>query len=405
MFKTIELLKTNFKKVILPIVSFVVLAAISLVACAAIMGKTVNILDGDIVTNLKTKSTVVSEVLNDAEIVIYDNDKVEPSLNSEVYDNMDIIVKRALAVAVDDGGKTSSLYTTADTVGEALLELGINYNKSDDITPALDSKITSGLKIRIKRASGINLTDGSKEVKIYYTHASTVGDFIKEQGIILGDKDTVKPDKTTEIGEGLNISITRVTTKIIEKNEVIYYQTEKRYTALLNEGTSRTIQSGKNGTKTISYEVTFVNGQETGKKRISTQVTQKSVNEIIEYGTASVAKTNTGESFKYKKMITCSATAYDLSYASCGKSPGDKNYGITASGMKAAYGVISVDPRVIPLGTRLYVESTDGSWSYGYCVAGDTGGGIRGNKIDLFFNTAQECRNFGRRTANVYILE
>ena len=73
--------------------------------------------------------------------------------------------------------------------------------------------------------------------------------------------------------------------------------------------------------------------------------------------------------------------------------------------MRAQYGVVAVDTRVIPLGTRLYIEAADGSWVYGSAVAGDTGGAIRGNKVDLFFNTRQECLNFGRRTARVYILE
>ncbi len=70
------------------------------------------------------------------------------------------------------------------------------------------------------------------------------------------------------------------------------------------------------------------------------------------------------------------ATAYDLSYESCGKRPGDKYYGITASGTKARVGAVAVDPRVIPLGTKLYVESLDGTKDYGFCTAEDTGGGL-----------------------------
>ena len=116
------------------------------------------------------------------------------------------------------------------------------------------------------------------------------------------------------------------------------------------------------------------------------------------------AGTNSGKNFSYSNVLTCSATAYDLSYESCGKRPGDPNYGITASGMKAQYGVVAVDPSVIPLGTKLYIESTDGSWAYGYCVAGDTGGGINGNRVDLFFNSRSEALQFGRRQVRVYIL-
>ena len=76
-------------------------------------------------------------------------------------------------------------------------------------------------------------------------------------------------------------------------------------------------------------------------------------------------------------------------------------------GLTPGYGIVAVDPRVIPLGTKLYIESTDDgkSWSYGYCLAGDTGGAIKGNRVDLCYNTQYECIQFGRRNATVYIIE
>ena len=75
-------------------------------------------------------------------------------------------------------------------------------------------------------------------------------------------------------------------------------------------------------------------------------------------------------------------------------------YGTTASGRQARYGVVAVDPKVIPLGTNLYVEG------YGYAVAADTGGAIKGNKIDLCFEKSNsELMKFGRQTVTVYILD
>ncbi len=100
-----------------------------------------------------------------------------------------------------------------------------------------------------------------------------------------------------------------------------------------------------------------------------------------------------------------SATAYDLSYASTGKRPGDRYYGITASGTTARPGTVAVDPRVIPLGTKLYVESLDGTSDYGFAIAEDKGSAIKGKKIDLFFNSNRSAMNFGRRNVKVYILK
>jgi 3D (Asp-Asp-Asp) domain-containing protein len=93
------------------------------------------------------------------------------------------------------------------------------------------------------------------------------------------------------------------------------------------------------------------------------------------------------------------ATAYDPGPVSTGKSPGQRGYGITASGMRAGYGVVAVDPRVIPLGTRVYVPG------YGAAVAGDTGSAIKGYRIDLGFATYGEAVNYGRRTVTVYVLD
>ena len=62
-------------------------------------------------------------------------------------------------------------------------------------------------------------------------------------------------------------------------------------------------------------------------------------------------------------------------------------------------------PRVIPLGSRLYIETPDGRFVYGHAVAADTGGSIKGNKVDLYMETRSECLSFGVRNVKVYVLE
>ena len=107
----------------------------------------------------------------------------------------------------------------------------------------------------------------------------------------------------------------------------------------------------------------------------------------------------------FREAIIMIASAYDLSYASTGKRPGDRGYGITASGTTARPGTVAVDPRVIPLGTRLYVESLDGTSDYGFAIAEDTGGAIKGHKIDLFFQSSSQAWSDGRRNVKIYILD
>jgi len=85
------------------------------------------------------------------------------------------------------------------------------------------------------------------------------------------------------------------------------------------------------------------------------------------------------------------ATAYTAGCGGCS--------GITASGRPAGHGIVAVDPRVIPLGTRMYIPG------YGHAVAGDTGGAIRGNRIDLGFNSNAAANQFGRRSITVYLIK
>jgi len=102
-------------------------------------------------------------------------------------------------------------------------------------------------------------------------------------------------------------------------------------------------------------------------------------------------------------------TAYCGCTKCCGKNAKKGANGewlaITRTGVRAQKNhTISVDPKVIPLGTEMFIVAADGTWVYGYALAGDTGGFIKGNRIDLFYDTRDECITFGRQDAIVYIL-
>ena len=200
---------------------------------------------------------------------------------------------------------------------------------------------------------------------------------------------------------------TTVTEEFVIPHSVVEIPTDE----LFNDESNVTVE-GTNGLTRKTFDVRYENGVQVSKVLIHEEVITKPVDTIKYVGTKVRKITTIAGSLTEKpanlenyRYIDMTATAYDLSYESCGKRPGDRGYGITASGMKAGVGVVAVDRRVIPLGTKLYIEAVDGSWVYGVAIAGDTGGAIKGNRIDLFFNTKAECMQFGKKAARIYILD
>lgn len=165
------------------------------------------------------------------------------------------------------------------------------------------------------------------------------------------------------------------------------------------------VQKGSDGMKKSVYQELYEDGELISKSLEEEFVFKEPVEEVIEIGTKEFEVATSRGGFRFTNELDMVATAYDLSYESTNKYPGDPYYGITASGTKAQPGTVAVDPSVIPLGTKLYIASIDGSPDYGYATALDTGGAIKGNRIDLFMESGTDALNFGIRQVKVYILE
>lgn len=187
----------------------------------------------------------------------------------------------------------------------------------------------------------------------------------------------------------------------IEETADINFNTVKRLNGSLGAGEVVTVREGQNGEKTVTYKVEYKDGEEVSRELIGETVTKAPVDKVVDYGDSSVsgAAPSSKAPLDYKYVLTCEATAYDLSPEENGGYAGQ-----SATGVPLDKGVIAVDPRVIPLGSRVYIEALDGSWSYGFAVAADTGGAIKGNRVDLCYRTRSECIQFGRRKCRVYVL-
>lgn len=311
-------------------------------------------------------------------------------------------LQKTIVIAHD--GQEIQVSTLASTVEDVLRKQNIVIGEGDKIIPKLNEKIKDGTKIVIHRAFEVKLVDGEIE-KHVLTAENNVKDLIDSLNIQLKEEDKIEPMLEEPIREGQVIKITRVTREVVVETQELPFQTVFKNNKDLEKGKTQKVQEGKKGLREIKFEILYEDGVEVAREIVEETIVENAVNEVIEKGTLALLATSRGDITRYSNVLTMTATAYDLSFQSTGKKPGDKYYGLTASGTKVRPGVVAVDPNVIPLGTKLYIESTDGSAHYGYASAEDKGGAIKGNKIDLFFETPQEVKRFGRRKVKVYVLE
>ncbi|MCC6445011.1 MAG: G5 domain-containing protein [Armatimonadetes bacterium] len=182
-------------------------------------------------------------------------------------------------------------------------------------------------------------------------------------------------------------------TRIVTETETVSHGMKLLTSPKLRQGLSIVKQEGRKGIRKHVYRVVFRDGKEVSRTRTRTQWAVRPADRIIMVG----AQKNLPSRgfFSGRKVLDMIATGYDPGPKSCGP----RATGRTALGLRAGYGVVAVDPRYIPLGTRLYIEG------YGYAVAADVGGKIKGNRIDLGHDTYRKAFGVGVRKVKVHILD
>ena len=309
-------------------------------------------------------------------------------------------------VTVNDNGSVIKLKTKKLTVGEALEQNGINIIPEDYVYPAPEEKLLAGIanEVYIKRAIPVYVTVDGARLEIL-THSAILSEVLKENGIEVNEEDRIEGAKIEDqVFRGMNVNIVRIKEDLIIEKEPISYKVEKRPNQRLDQGIEKKVREGKEGVRELLYRVVYEDGVLKTKELVKETIASAPVNELVEYGTIARYTTARGETFRYSKVLDMRATAYTSSYKDTGKHPDHPEFGITYTGIKAKRGIIAVDPKVIPLGSRVYVEGVGNTSDYGFALAADTGGAIRGNLIDLYFETQGEADNWGIKKVKVYIL-
>jgi uncharacterized protein YabE (DUF348 family) len=313
-------------------------------------------------------------------------------------------MKKNLVISID--GKETQIVTFNSNLKSALAKNNINLGPKDKISQSIDSEIKNGDKIYIERAVTVTVAADGEERKIATTEDS-VEKLLLSEGITLGENDKVVPALAEEVAEGMMVSITRVDQKIVKENHPIDFSTEIRKDDNLEKGKNKVIQEGVTGEREISIKVIYENGKEVAREVVSNIITKQPVNKVMVQGNMTLLSFSRGGDapvVAYSKVYSMRATAYDPKSSGSIKKPGQSTVEYTATGTIAkrnpgGYSTIAVDPKVIPLGTKVYVEG------YGFAIAEDTGGAIKGNRIDVYFNSYNESIIWGVKQVNVYIIK
>lgn len=310
------------------------------------------VVDGE-TKNIETRHSLVNQVLDEQSIVLKPDDEVSRPLASSLKDGDRIVIVRAVPVTVSVDGTTKTHFTTQKNVKKVIDELNVTLGKDDKITPAVESSVKANLDIRI----------------------------------------------------------VRVTKQNVEKTEAVPFTVVKTADDSLPKGETKVVAKGNEGTVVHNIEKVYEDGVFVSKRWLGKEVTKAATPKVIAVGTkktavlsASIARTSNsvnisglttkdGVSFKYKKVLkNVTLTAYSSEEDGIGTR--------TASGTRVTEGrTIAVDKSVVPLGWWVYIEGV------GFRQAEDTGGAIKGNKMDVYYDSLKAAKNFGRKKGRtVYVI-
>jgi uncharacterized protein YabE (DUF348 family) len=328
--------------------------------------------------------------------VLADEASAENVSGGETLPPLNIQIERAVPVVVlEDDNPPLHIETTAPSVGEALREAGITLYLADDVRPSLSSPVESGLRVRIGRSVPV-IVHADGHTYRTRTHSSTIGDVLADIGVSLQGLDYAEPDLGVDMGEGQEIRVVRVREELLVNQEPLPFETQWAPDPNLEIDHQALGQQGEPGVYERRIRVRYEDDVEVRRWTEAEWVAKAPKAKILNYGTQIVLRSiDTPEGPReYWRRLRMLATSY--SAATAGKSPDHPYYGITRLGWRMRDGIVAVDPRVIRLGSQVYVPG------YGVGDAADTGGAISNLRIDLGYS--EENYKSWYRCVDVYLL-
>lgn len=311
---------------------------------------------------------------------------------------------------ITDGSRVL-IHTTSATDPKAILgEAGLELDKDDTYTTQEGNGVS---EITVRRSHEVTIDHCGEILEVTAFGDETVEQLLSRLNISLDGNTTVSMALDTNTFDGMALTISQTVRCEETYTTTIAHEVKRYYDPTLPDGAEKVLTEGQDGQMLCTANVVYVNGEEVSRTVTSQTVSAQPVAEVIAVGIGTedlkpeaiagqtiigdgYIITATGEVLTYRKTLNMKATAYTHTDEGCDM--------ITATGTTVRIGTVAIDPKVVAYGTRLFVVTNDGQYIYGIATAEDCGGGIKGNRIDLYFPTPAECFQFGVRQATIYVL-
>ncbi len=396
----------NVKKPILKAGSIVLLSglcAASIFSVKAFARDVYVSVDNNTIHSVTFESNV-DEILGSVGVRVSGDDIVEKIDDPD--GSLKLNVKRSFEVSVSLGSVTTNLRVVEGTVSDALESLGVKVNPNDIVNYPLDAKLEKGMKINVIKTAKVTVLVDGEEKECFVPRYWAVKDALKYVDVSLSDQDSVNCDLEETVSDEMRVEVSRVNFEEVVKTEPIAKQTVTKTSSLLESGEYKVETEGEDGQKEIRIKQTLKDGEVVDSEVISETVVKEPTNKVVIKGTgrkatakssaASSSNSESSSSGEVSKVFYGSATAYTASKGAR-----------TSTGNVPVEGqTVAVDPRKIPYGSRILVETADGSYRKEF-IAQDTGGALRKGSaiVDIYMNSNGSCRNFGRKSVKVSIIK
>lgn len=303
--------------------------------------------------------------------------------------------RKSITIVVD--GRASTCRLQAADVAAALAEAHVPVADGDLVNPAPAAELDDGVTIVVRHAVPVTLSLGQERTRLKVV-GSTVGDALVAAGLDPSAGVHVAPGIDAPLAAGMTIAVTDVFLRVVQQERAIPPSSRTVADPSMPINTKRVVAAGAPGKLLRILETVVTDGREGHLVLKAEQVVRPPVETVVAFGTKRdfrVAVSGVPRLMSASLRPPVESKPFEVVATAYHPGEGGMN---AATGARLGYGIIAVDPDVIPLGTRMFVPG------YGYGVAADTGGAIKGNRIDVCLESPAAVDDWGVRPVTVLLL-